>query len=607
MKLFYGGLVGRFRKKVRPAVSPATRPTSLPAASARIAQAVPQKLEVKQSRKAAPASTVRTEPTESTRSKVSGSKVGARMKKSSKNTTIPDTPDVIIPLKDTHIRGNFSTSVISFEDPGNSPPGPIELSYEVCQNGSSKRLAQYKKMYNGSTYELPTPSLVVGGNQAQAGQKLQPSTMAGFGRSNVHWPFAWHDYVLPGGKQLTSKMACFTRTQILDCFTAIWGPWGSTVDINLLIKQLEASVGGNERIDWPLDYIECEYTYLNNNVGLPAELTLYLCQPTKNLTATHSPMSDWIYPWGGTLVSGPELMDPSYAYNPVLTASEKVMFDYPTTPGTIGNVNMVAQASSVLTASTEIVHEATPQGFSTKFRRNWDVAHVKKIVLQPQQELKLTLRVKMSQLFDFKKFLSYDSGQEKFELFEGLSIFPMLKYKGFETTAVSSGLKRDAGITRQNRFLTTTAPRSGPVMISTGMKCRMRCNVKSVPPAGSPTGVVGSPTVSDVLDTFAVSRRDLMSYNDVERGQQMPYYSVNDNLGYFSDLGTKPTAQEYYTQLVELNVKGLPSAQSFPDTDATILQANLVTLNSTDNWNQLDVKTTSRNQVVSAEADIKIN
>ena len=56
---------------------------------------------------------------------------------------------------------------------------------------------------------------------------------------------------------------------------------------------------------------------------------------------------------------------------------------------------------------------------------------------------------------------------------------------------------------------------------------------KSVPPAGSPTGVVGSPTVSDVLDTFAVSRRDLMSYNDVERGQQMPYYSVNDNLGYF--------------------------------------------------------------------------
>ena len=145
------------------------------------------------------------------------------------------------------------------------------------------------------------------------------------------------------------------------------GPWGATVDINLLIKQLEASVGGNERIDWPLDYIECEYTYLNNNVGLPAELTLYLCQPTKNLTATHSPMSDWIYPWGGTLVSGPELMDPSYVYNPVLTASEKVMFDYPTTPGTIGNVNMVAQASSVLTASTEIVHEATPRDSAQNF------------------------------------------------------------------------------------------------------------------------------------------------------------------------------------------------------------------------------------------------
>ena len=54
MKVFYGGLVGGFRKKVRPAVSPATQPTSLPAAPDRIAEPVPQKHEVKQSRKAAP-------------------------------------------------------------------------------------------------------------------------------------------------------------------------------------------------------------------------------------------------------------------------------------------------------------------------------------------------------------------------------------------------------------------------------------------------------------------------------------------------------------------------------------------------------------------------
>ena len=62
--------------------------------------------------------------------------------------------------------------MIGFEDPGNSPPGPIELSYKYVKMDLQRDWPIQKKMYNGSTYELPTPSLVVGGNQAQAGQKV---------------------------------------------------------------------------------------------------------------------------------------------------------------------------------------------------------------------------------------------------------------------------------------------------------------------------------------------------------------------------------------------------------------------------------------------------
>ena len=606
--LAFGQLIGRRgRQAPRPAIAPASRPVSLPQASKRIAEVAPERIKVEQPRRKASATTVRTEPTSSPKSRVSGSSVGGRQRKKGKEpTAIPPTPDVMMPMSPTHVRGHLSNSVISFEDPGTSPPGPIELEYETRQNGSSKRLAQYKKMYKGSTYELPTPSLIVGGVEDQKDSKLQPSTMAGFGRSNVHWPYAWHDYVSGNSKQLTSKTACFTRTQIEDCFRTIWQSWmPGTVDIDLLLNQLEGSIGGNERIDWPLDYIECEYTYLNNNVGLPAELSVYVCQPKKDLRAIHNPMSDWFYPWGNQLVSGSELMSPLYQYNPILTASKDVMFQY--SSGSVSGVNMVANADNILTASTEVVPEATPQGFSSKFRRNWEVLHVQQVVLQPQQELRLTFRVKMSQMFDFKKFLSSDSPEDKFELFEGLSMFPLIKYRGMDTTGVSRKLQRKFGATDGNRFLTTSAPRSGPTMISTGMKTRMRCHVKSVPATGSPTGIVGQPTVSDVLDTFSISKRELLYYDSFERGQQMPYFNVNDNLGYFSSTATKPATNEVYTSVVELNVKELPATASFPSTDASIAQANLVLASVEDDWGILDAKTTTRNRMIEAKSDISVN
>lgn len=578
---------------LRPAVLPST-----PKAAARIAEVQPEVLKVQEKRTTATAKHIKTEPVESP-SMTSGRSVGGRSPRNS--TRIPSNPDIIMPMGPSHYRGTFSSKTIEFQDEL-TPPGPIVLDYECRQNGSTKRLDMYKKMYKGSTYELDTPSLVVGGAEAQKDKKIQPSTMAGYGRSNIHWPYAWNDYTSDSAGQLTSRTGCFTRTQIENTLVEIFKdaqPFSTFPDVQSIVTAIELSIGGDQRIDFPLDYIECQYKYLNNNVSLPMELSLYLCVPKRNLTAAHSPMYDWYAPF--TTQSRPDLMLQDYVYNPVLTGSPDVMFQANAT-GTVTGVSMVNNRKNIITASTEVVPEATPQGFSVKFRRNWDVKHVQKIVLQPQQELILNLKVKMSKLLDFKQFLSFDANADRFELFKDMSIFPMLKFRGYDTTGVSKGLKRSATATKQNRFLTTTAPRSGPCMLSSTMKINSRCYVTN----NYPRDMGASVQVNDVLDCFQTTKRELESYNSLERGENIPYFRINDNLGYFADEDTKPATNTFYTSVVELNVKNVSG--SVPTTDASLLSqaANyLPVASSNTDWGVVDINTTTRNILRQAESDIK--
>lgn len=580
---------------LRPAVLP-----SMPKAAAKVLQETPEVLKAQEKRATATAKHMQNEPVETSSPSRSGGRAGGRAPGNS--TRIPEKPDVIAPMGPTHFKGTFTTKTIEFQD-GVSPPRPITLSYEVGQNGSAKRLNAYKKMYKGSTFELDTPSLVVGGDDSlRKDKKIQPSTMAGYGRTNVHWPYAWADYANTVDHQLTSKTGCFTRSQIEGIFFKMFEELdaSSSVYLDNFLLELELSAGGDQRIDFPLDYIECQYKYLNNNVSLPMEITLYLCQPTRNMTASHSPMYDWFNPF--STIQPAERMLNEYWYNPILTAANDVMFSASNT-GNISQVTMHANRNSIVTASTEVVPEATPQGFSSRFRRNWDVKHVQKIVLQPQQELILNLKVKMSKLLDFKEFLSYDANGDKFELFKDMTIFPMLKFRGYDTTGVSKGLKRIAGSATTNRFLTTTAPRSGPCMLSTTMSSRARVNSKYSIVRGTGTEL----SVANILDCFQVNTRVLETYDSIERGENMPYYRVNDNLGYFSGEDTKPTVDTYYTTVLELATKSV-NDQDIPNTDSLLLNSKahyLPVINSQSDWDIIDVKTTTRNRLTSAEADIK--
>ena len=580
----------------RPAVSPGTRPLPMRTAVERVVEDNPQKLKVEEKRKTATPSQRKSGPIETQRPS-SGARVGGKVAPTRNATNVGN--DTTVEMGPVFLKGPQKNTVISHtEYDTSSPPPPIYVSYEVGQTGSSKRLDEYKKMYKASTYELDTVTLAVGGTGLDnAGKKFRPSTSCGFGRKNVMWPYWLHDYFAPSGEQLTSRTSCFNRFQIQDLLYKMWQGLGiPDSSLDDFIIALENTVGGDVRVDFPLDYIECEYKYFNNNIAMPIDLSLYICTPERDMTAGHSPMSDWFNPGTARTSDDSELMLPDYYYEPVLTAAQNVMFT--NSNGTLSNISIKAERESILTASTEVVPEATPQGFSTKFRRNWKVMHVQHFELQPQQELVVTFRVKMSKLFDFKQFLAYQGTGDAYESFKNMTMFPMVTFQGQDTTAVSSGLKR-AGVVDQNRFLTTTAPRSSASMLSSSMTSRARVHTKTAPLRNFSSEYTY--TIGDILDTFSVSKRDLLPYNDKERGEQCPYYQVNDNLGYFCDKSTKPTTDYYLTQLVKLSLKN--AAGSLPDS-VEVTDAYLDAIDTANNWGVLQSKTTSRASLEQTGSDI---
>jgi hypothetical protein len=600
---------GKNRKSKRPAIGP-LQPArvSINQASQRIAEVKPNEVVHRQKARVASRSEVRSQPTQISKSVYrSGGHVGGKTNRTKTQPTVV-TNSTVLPMGGTYLEGPQSNMVISHQEyDAESPPPPISLTYTLGETGSSKRLDQYKKMYKGSTYELDTYTLKVGGYGTSGLQKFRPSTMAGFGRANIVWPYWLHDHYASASNQLTSKTSCFNRSQIEDVFKKMWDAVGiGDVQLDTAIERLEDAKGGDQRIDFALDYIECEYKYFNNNTVLPIDLSLYICTPNRNMTASHSPMSDWFNP--ASAGKTPLLMLPDYFYEPILVADENVMFNTGTDTHGVTiptNISVRTSKDSILTASTEVVPEATPQGFSEKFRRNWNVRHVQPVVLMPQQELVLTFRVKMTNMFDFKRYLSYDASSDKFQSFEDMTLFPMVKFQGRDTTAVSSNLNRennDGGVITRgalNRFLATTAPRSGPSMLSTSMKTRARVHTKTAPIRDFSDEYTYN--VGDILDVFSVSKRDLFKYNHVERGQQAPYYQVNDNLGYFDNTDTKPQSNKYLTSLVELNLKQFGS--ELPS-NGEPLATQLKLVDTASNWGVIKAKSNARSILKDIGSDV---
>lgn len=584
--------------KARPAISPASRPVPLKTAVQRVVEANPERLKHEEKRKTATSTQRKSSPIESPKPR-SGGRVGGQAP--TKNATTVGN-DTTVSMGPVYLKGPQKNTIISHtEYDTSSPPPPMRISYEVGQTGSSKRLDEYKKMYKGSTFQLPTPTLTVGGAHSHDNRdsKFRPSTMCGFGRKNVVWPYWLHDYFSTNADQLTSKTSCFNRYQIESLLHEMWQGVGiSDLDLKGFIQDLENTIGGDVRVDFPLDSIQCEYKYFNNNIAMPIDLSLYICMPARDMVAAHNPMADWFNPGTADPDSDSMLMFPDYYYEPVLTAAQDVMFV--NSSGTLSSISIMAEKGSILTASTEVVPEATPQGFSAKFRKNWDVMHVQHFELQPQQELIVTFTVKLSKVLDLKQMLAFTGSADKFEIFKELSMFPMVTFQGQDTTAVSSKLMRTS-TSDMNRFLDTTAPRSSASMLSSSMTTKARVHTKTSPmrrPTGTPDYEY---TLGDMLDVFSISKRQLMPYDSNERGQQCPYYQVNDNLGFFCDKDDNPTSNYYLSQLTKVKLKSFEG--TLPN-NVEVTSTNLESIDTNSNWAKIESKTISRASLEKTSADI---
>lgn len=498
------------------------------------------------------------------------------------------------------LRGNFSSKTIVRRS-DNMPPPSVNLQYEVDQVGNPKQLNEFKKMYPVNRFEINTPHLTVGGDGANSSRHLQQATGSGFGRANVHWPFALNDFYSSNPNNLTSQSSCFNRSQLLAFFEKLYDQaYGDSPSVSFddFMNKIENIEGGDQDFAFPIDNVECEYTYLNRNVALPMHVRIYLCMPKKALTGSHNPMTDWFNPFEKEVplsaLKGNLKMDYKYRYNPVIIASENVI------KNSGGTIQIKHNHDHISTFSTEIVPESTPQGFSKQFKLNWDVRHVIKLRLLPQQEVKLKLKVNLRKLLSVKEYLTrQDEYGAKYVHYPDLTIFPMVKYWGEETSGQSRGLVKD-GVTTQNLILTSTAPRCGPCLLSADMKCYMTAHPKSPPLRGSSALDSGAAFSMDhILDNFTAKQRTLFPYNDLERGEQHPYHQVNDHIGYFCNQANPSTASTEVTGLAELDTH-----TASMDYYAEPLMANVNFGNSKDDWDYVQVETTSKATTVETGADI---
>lgn len=568
-----------------PMVEPSISPKS------KVLKSKLRQLKVKGAKRRAPATTVQNAPTAS---------------KNSESTPHYIPMATIQKMGDWQLEGHMTSETISFND-GSQPPRPIELCYTNHQTGSRKTLDSWKTMYKTVTDHMDSidviPNLVVGGTDTNSTSLLQNSTAAGYGRANVHWPFAIRDHLTSGvtGKHnFTMTQSCFNRNQIRRFIinqlmenSQDFDPTDFDDEINAILSSL-----GDTKVFCPFDEFEVEFKYVNNNLSLPMMLSLYLCIPQEDLKMGNVPQFLWFNPFKTPADSSNMKMPRKYAYNPIPTAEAEVM--YTLTGSSVTSPTMVANAESIMSMSTEVVRDASPDGFSQAYRNAWETAHVQKVELQPQQELIVKCKVKMSQMLDLKKYLI--SGDNS--MYKGATIFPMVKFWGPDTVGVSSNLERNksTSVLRENRWLESTAPRTGPCMLSQSQKVTVRCHVN---PAALGPDAAGDPYQGYLMRVLtnqlpATSRR-LLPYNDRQRGEQNPYFRCNDFLGYFINVDVKPTVNKILTSLCEIDTMTVSLAGA---TDP--LASQIIPANTKGDWGVVDIETVSKTTARSASAEITV-
>ena len=519
-------------------------------------------------------------------------------------------------------KGVFTKGTTLFEDK-EQPPRPIRTEFIAEQFKTNRKLDEWKKQYGRTSMELDVFNLTVGWTGPYKENRIFNKTCAGYGKSNLHWPYSWLDHASNYKNPCkTSTHACFTRSQLYD----------------FLIKQIEQQVApgpvdeamldqllnppGDTRTFFPFDEVECTYTYTNNNTSLPMYCSLYICQPKRNLPAKNSPLFDWFEPWTSAADTDNRKMPARYRYDPVVTSQKGMMYTVPNgtqpvvteTEGFINNAN-----AAILTQSTEVVAEASPDGFSQRYREHWDTLTVRPFRLEPQQSLEVTLRVSLRDMLDVREFVRKSPvGETLPEYFEGLTLFPMLKYYGEETVGISQNLVRNDLSSYSNRVMEQTAARSGPVMVSEKMTCKVSAHI-----AANKPGPINQ-AWANWFNNLTATTRSLLDWNDPERGALADYHQVNDFVGLYINEASIPTEFDppssstpnpkfgFIETLARIETHDVSIPVSTAPVPTQVKPANtrprLGTGASPDgDWDVLELRTVSRTTTQELKSEISVN
>lgn len=543
--------------------------------------------------------------------------------KTSMEPTIPMMPQMYQRMGDYVFEGDMSSTITELKTDANLPP-PIEIDFSMHQTGSSTRLNKYRKMYPSTTYEIPKQQESLKPFRTLSTQdQIQESSVCGFGRTGIFWPYSWYDWCKAKDQThrlKTCQQSCFNRTQIEDTIRQMyddaWENVSPPITFNAFLKELEQLKGGDQAYSFPMDSISSQFKYVNRNVQLPLNISVYICTPKKDLPEINTPQADWFNPWSidpstAPLPSSNSLsMRPDYFYNPAVTGQENVAVTG--TSPTVSQVTMKENVDNLITISTEVVKEATPSGFSELFNENWEILTVKKVRLTPGQELVLNLHTHLSKPLNLERFLGdsrvFDGFDTLFrhQSYAGLTLFPMIRFYGDDVAGTSAGLSKvpfPAGDRTEikNRVFQSTAPRSGPALITGTQTVKSRVSVPAAPLSGESAAFNGTRSIESVLMNFSTKARNLFKYNAPERGQQCPYWKINDFCEYF--VGKDPNVSgTKYTEIVEVSPRtgGTPIGENPSWSNVTLLNPK-----DSKDWVEIDVSSTRQLRTIRADVGTK--
>ena len=234
---------------------------------------------------------------------------------------------------------------------------------------------------------------------------------------------------------------------------------------------------------------------------------------------------------------------------------------------------------------------------------------MKKVRLTPGQELVLNLHTHLSKPLNLDRILGDSAVWQDFDTlfrihsYAGLTLFPMIKFYGDDVSGTSQGLSKVVNPVGprpevKNRVFQSTAPRSGPSLITATQTVKAKVSVPSAPLSGNSTAFQGKRNLESILMNFSTKARNLFKYDASERGQQCPYWKVNDFCEYFAGANLDE-AGDKYNEIVEFSPRngGVAPASDPSWGDLTLLYPKM-------DKDYLEIDVSSTRQLRTIRADV---